>query len=148
MKFSGILSSLVLALLSLSWNVQAQEKPVREVDIHKNVKLVQLSISPDIPEDLVKQYQDFLPILEESLKESTGPQSDACSLTIRVAAGMKEIAKTKRPLARVSAFRRNSKQEYVGTFILYSYINSGLVNKEETITFLKKQILEPAECTE
>jgi len=61
---------------------------------------------------------------------------------------MKEVgsAKTKRPLARITAFRRNSKQEYVGLFILYSYQTAGPVNKEETSQFLKKQVLEPAEC--
>jgi hypothetical protein len=137
-----------LALLFFSWNLSAQEKPDREVEIHKNVKLIELGVSPDIPEDLAKQYRGFLPILEASLKESTTDQPDECSLTLRVNAGFKEIgaSKTKRPFARISAFRRNSKQEYVGQFILYSYANSGPVNKDETIQYLKKQILEPSEC--
>jgi hypothetical protein len=148
MQFPKVLTAPVLAFLLFSWNAGAQEKAEREVNIHNNVKLVHLSISPEVPGDLAKQYQSFLPVLEESLKESTTDQPDECFLTIRVAAGVKEIgsAKTKRPLARISAFRRNSKQEYVGNFILYSYINAGPVNKEETLQFLKKQILEPAEC--
>jgi hypothetical protein len=148
MQFPKILSSLVLAFLFFSWSVRAQEKADREVEIHKNVKLVQMTIPPEIPGDVVKQYQSFLPILEESLKETTTDEPDECFLTIRVSPGVKEIgsAKTKRPLARITAFRRNSKQEYVGNFILYSYVTAGPVNKEETSQFMKKQILEPAEC--
>ena len=148
MQFPKTLFSIVLALLFFSWSLLAQEKPDREVEIHKNVKLVELGVSPDIPEDLVKQYRSFLPILEDSLKENTTDQSDDCSLTLRVNAGFKEVgsAKTKRPFARIAAYRRNSKQEYVGQFILYSYLNSGPVNKDETTQYLKKQILEPAEC--
>jgi hypothetical protein len=148
MQFPKTLASMILVLLLFSWSVWAQEKADREIEIHKNVKLIELGISPDIPENVTNQYRAFLPILEDSLKESTTTQPDECSLTIRVNAGLKEIgsAKTKRPLAKITAYRRNSKQEYVGQFILYSYINSGPVNKDETIQFLKKQILEPAEC--
>ena len=93
--------------------------------------------TPDTPEDILKQFQGFLPILEDSLKEITADQSDECSLIIRVAAGIKEIgsAKVKRPMARITAFRRNSKQEYLGTLILYSYVTSGPVNKEEAVQF-------------
>ncbi len=139
---------MILALLFFSWNVCAQEKSDREMEIHKNVKLIELGIPSDIPEDIATQYRAFLPILEDSLKESTTSQSDECSLTLRVNAGVKEVgsAKTKRPLAKITAFRRNSRQEYLAQFILYSYANSGPVNKDETIQFLKKQILEPGEC--
>ena len=148
MQFPKTIFSIVLALPFFSWTLWAQEKPDREVEIHKNVKLVELGVSTDIPEDLVKQYRSFLPVLEDSLKESTADQSDECFLTLRVNAGFKEVgaAKTKRPFARIAAFRRNSKQEYVGQFILYSYVNAGPVSKDETIQYLKKQILEPAEC--
>ncbi len=148
MQFPNIRMFGALAFLFLSWSVWAQEKVDREVEIHKNIKLIILAAAPEIPEDILKQYHGFLPVLEEALKETTVDQSDECTLTLRVAAGVKEIgsAKTKRPMARVTAFRRNSKQEYLGTFILYSYITAGPVNKEETAQFLKKQILEPAEC--
>ncbi len=148
MQFPNIRMFGVLAFLFFSWSIWAQEKVDREVEIHKNIKLIILAAAPEIPEDILKQYHGFLPVLEEALKESTVDQSDECTLTLRVAAGFKEIgsAKTKRPMARVTAFRRNSKQEYLGTFILYSYITAGPVNKEETAQFLKKQILEPAEC--
>ncbi len=148
MQFPNIRMFVALAFLLFSWSVWAQEKVDREVEIHKNIKLIEMAAAPETPEDILKQYQGFLPIFEEALKGSTTDQSDECTLTLRVTAGIKEIgsAKTKRPMARVSAFRRNSKQEYLGTFILYSYITAGPVNKEETAQFLKKQILEPAEC--
>jgi hypothetical protein len=148
MQFPKILISMIVAVLIFSWTTWAQGKIDKEVEIHKNVKLVVLAAASDIPDDVVKQYQSFLPILEASLKEITTDQSDECSLTLRVSPAVKEVgaAKTKRPQAKVAAFRRNSKQEYQGAIILYSYINAGPVNKEETSQFLKKQILEPAEC--
>ena len=137
-----------LAFLFCMWNVWAQENDAREVEIHKNIKLVVMAPAAETPQDVAAQYKSFLPIFEQALKESTVDQTDECALTLRVMASFKEVgaAKIKRPLARVTAFRRNSKQEYVGSFILYSYINSGPVSKEETGSFLKKQILEPAEC--
>lgn len=135
----------ILAVSSYGW---AQGKAEREVEIHKNIKLIEMSIAEDIPAEIAKQYRSFLPVFEESLKESTVAQTDECFLTIRVNAGVKEIgaAKTKRPRARITAFRRNSKQEFVGELILYSYVNAGPLSKEEVTQFLKKQILEPAEC--
>ena len=148
MQFPKPIFFIVLGVLLFSWSVLAQEKPDRETEIHKNVKLIEMVVSPDVPTDLAQQYRDFLPILTDSLKESTTDQSDECSLTIRVNASFKEVgaAKTKRPLARITAFRRNSKQEYVGQFILYSYPNAGLVNKDETTQFIKKQVLDPSQC--
>jgi hypothetical protein len=120
----------------------------REVEIHKNVKLTVAAAGSDIPADLLSQYKTFLPLFETVLKENIAAQSDECAVTFRIAAGLKEIgaAKVKRATARITAFRRNSKQEFVGVLILYSYVNGGLVNKEETEQFLKKQILQPAEC--
>jgi hypothetical protein len=148
MQFPKALTFTLIGFLFFTSTIWAQDKIDREVEIHKNVKLVVLSPAADIPADVAKQFQAFLPVLEDSLKESTDDQPDECLLTLRVAAGVKEIgaAKTKRPLARVTAYRRNSRQEFLGTFILYSYLTAGPVNKEETIQFLKKQILEPAEC--
>jgi len=88
-------------------------------------------------------------MFEQALRESTADEADECALTIRLTLGIKEIgtAKTKRPIARVAAFRKGAKQEFVGTLILYSYITSGMVNVAETEQFLKKQILEPSTCT-
>jgi len=148
MQFPKVRMHMVLALLVFSWGVWAQVKTDRDVEIHKNAKLIVTAPAPDIPEDIAKQYQTFLPIFEEVLKASLPDQSDECALTLRVSIGVKEIgaAKVKRPMARISAFRRNSRQEYVGSFILYSYMTSGMVSKEETEQFLKKQILDPAEC--
>ncbi len=139
---------LALAFLFCMWSVWAQENDAREVEIHKNIKLVMMAPTGETPQEVATQYKSFLPVFEQALKESTVDQTDDCALTLRVTASFKEVgaAKVKRPRARVTAFRRNSRQEYVGSFILYSYINSGPVNKEETGQFLKKQILEPAEC--
>jgi hypothetical protein len=148
MQFPRIRIVMAITFLFFCWNGQTQEKIDREVAIHKNIKLIVIAPTSDIPEDMAMQYRDFLPILEAGLKESTSDQSEECSLTVRVSSGIKEIgaAKVKRPLARISAFRRNSKQEYLGSLILYSYISAGPLNKEETMQFLKKQILDPAEC--
>ena len=148
MQFRNIPMFAVLAFLLFSLSVWSQEKIDREVEIHKNVKLIELASAPDIPVDMTKQCLSFLPVFEEALKENTTDQPDECSLTLRVTCGIREIGSSKiqRPMARVTAFRRNSRQEYLGTFILYSYVTAGPVNKEETTQFLKKQILEPAEC--
>ena len=148
MQFPEIRKIAVLAVLLLSWSVSAQTKIEQRLDIHKNVKMEVMAISPDLPGDVTKQFQQFLPIFEEVLKENTADETDACALTVRITAGFKEIgsAKVKRPTAVISAFRRNSRQEYLGTFILHSYVSDGLVNKEETAQFLTKQILEPAVC--
>lgn len=148
MKFRNFSPFMALAFLFISWCAEAQEKPDREIEIRKNVKLILASIPADTPEDVASQYQSFLPILQEALKENTKDEADECALTLRVSVGIKEIGsgKVKRAQARLTAFRRNSKQEYVGSLILYSYITSGPVNKDETVQFLKRQILEPSEC--
>jgi hypothetical protein len=148
MKFTNTRITALLAVLLLGWSALAQNKTDREIDIHENVKLAVMTIPSDIPEDMREQFRLFLPILEEVLKETTTDQSTDCALTVRVSAGFKEIgsAKTRRPTAVITAFRRSSRQEYIGTFILYSYVSEGLVNKEETEQFLTRQILEPAAC--
>jgi hypothetical protein len=134
-------ATLITAFLFFQGVVWAQD----ETEIHKNLKLVEMPMMSDVFADAAKQ---FLPLLKDSLKEITADQSDECYLTMRVAIGVKEVgsAKIKRPVARIVAFRRNSKEEFVGDFILYSFTRSGPVNKEETILFLKKQILAPAAC--
>lgn len=139
---------LILGFLLISWSVWAQENTGREVQIHKNVKMIEMPAAADIPEEIAAQHRAFGPVLEQALKKATDDETDDCALTLRVTLGFKEIgsAKVKRPIARVVAFRRGAKQEFVGTFVLYSYANSGIVNAEETEQFLKKQILEPAVC--
>ena len=148
MQFPKVRMHMVMALLVFSWSVWAQEKTDRDVEIHKNVKLLITSPAPSIPEDIANQYKSFLPVFEEALKQNIGEQTDECSITFRLSIDVKEIgsAKVKRPLARVTAYRRNSRQEYIGTLMLYNYATSGLVNREETELFLKKQILDPSEC--
>jgi hypothetical protein len=148
MQFPKVRMRWGLALLVFSWSVWAQDRSAREVVIHKNVKLIITAAAPNIPEDIAQQYQSFLPIFEEVLKQVTTDQSDECALTIRIASAVKEVgsAKTKRPIANVTAFRRSSKQEFVATLFLYSYATSGLIGKEETEQFLRRQILEPAQC--
>ncbi len=139
---------LVFAALSICANIQAQENLDRETEIHRNVRLNEIAVTPIIPANLASQYQKFLPMLREVLKENTKDQADEKSLVLNVAAGIKEVgaAKTKRAQARVTAFCRNSRKEYIGNFILHSYASNGPVNREETEQFLRKQILEPMEC--
>jgi hypothetical protein len=148
MKIPSFRMLAIFAVLLLPCTVLAQNKVDREIDIHENVKLVVMAIPSDVPGDMAEQFRLFIPILEEVLKEDTTDQSTACALTIEATAGFKEVGsrKVKRPTAIISAFRRSSRQEFIGTFILHSYMNDGLVNNEETGQFLKKQILEPAAC--
>jgi hypothetical protein len=148
MQFPKTLIQSGLLVLLLSGIVWSQEKTEREAAITNNVKLVAIAPTPDLPESIQKQYRDFLPIFEQVLKENITTQPDECALTLRVVPGVKEIgaSKVQRPLVRVTAFRRNSRQEYVSTLLLYSYASSGPVSKEETTQYLKKQVLEPAEC--
>jgi len=148
MQFPSIRLFLAVACILISGVIMAQEKSAREIEIHKNVKLIELPPMPNTPDEMIQQYQAFRPLLVEILKENTTAETDECTLTMRVTPGFKAIgsAKTQRPTASISAFRKNAKQEYQGVFILYSYINAGPVSKEETLQFLKKQILEPAAC--
>jgi hypothetical protein len=136
------------AFLFLGLQPGAPQTSDREVEVHKNLKLIEETASPDVPAELTAQYQSFLPIFRDALKATTKDQPDDSVLVIRVAVGFKEVgaAKVKRAQARVTAFCRNSRQEYLGNFLLYSYATSGPVNKEETEQFLKKQILDPLDC--
>jgi hypothetical protein len=142
-------SPIVIAftVLCFSLSVLAQDAD-REVEIHKNVKLIVSAASSEIPAGIASQYLAFLPLLESTLKEIIPAQSDDCAMTLKVMPVVKEIgaAKRKQAAARITAYRRNSKQEFFGNLILYSYVNSGPVNKDETQDFLQKQILQPAEC--
>jgi hypothetical protein len=148
MRFSKTLALFFLMLLGCPCFICSQDSD-REVEIHRNVKL---SISPagsEIPAGIASQYTAFLPMLEATLKESTANQSDDCALTVKVSPFVKEIGsanKVKRAAVKITAYRKNAKQEFTGNLILYSYVNSGPVNKEETQQFLQKQILGPCEC--
>jgi hypothetical protein len=138
----------LLAGLGILGTIAAQEESDREIEIRKNVKLIQIAEKPGLTADLASQYRSFLPVFREVLKENTKDHGADNSLILRVEPGIKEIgsAKTKRVQARVTSFCKNSKKEFVGSLILYSYLTQGPVNKEETEQFLRKQILEPLEC--
>ncbi|MDR1727086.1 MAG: hypothetical protein LBT74_04030 [Acidobacteriota bacterium] len=153
MKVPKIRLSIAPVALLLAWSAFSfaqQDEVERETAIHENVKLIALAPSADLSAEIQKDYRAFLPILEEALKENVAAQSDACALTLRVTPGMREVGskKTQRPQVQVTAHRKNSRQEFVSSFILYSYINEGLVDKEETTQFLQKQVLNVAECAE
>jgi hypothetical protein len=138
----------VFAGLSLWGNILAQEESDREIEIHKNVRLIQIAATPGIPADLAGQYRSFLPMFRDVLKENTQDQSDEKQLVLRITPGIKEVgaSKTKRIQANVASYCKNSRKEFIGSFTLYSYLTQGPVNKEETEQFLRKQILEPLEC--
>jgi hypothetical protein len=140
----------LLAGLGILGTIAAQEESDREIEIRKNVKLIQIAEKPGLTADLASQYRSFLPVFREVLKENTKDHGADNSLILRVEPGIKEIgsAKTKRVQARVTSFCKNSKKEFVGSLILYSYLTQGPVNTEETEQFLRKQILEPLECYE
>ncbi len=148
MRCAVILVPLFLVLLPLPQFIEAQDKPGHEIEIHKNVKLIEMTAPASFPGELNGSYQSFLPLFEETLRENTTEQPPECALTVRVAPGTKEVgsAKVARALARVSAFRKNSRNEFTGTLLLYSYANNGPLTKEETTRFLKLTVLEPARC--
>jgi hypothetical protein len=149
MRFLKALISSTLLSLMFAWSVCAQENIDREVDIHRNVKLYFSAASPEIPAGITSQYLAFLPMLESVLKENIVNQTDDCALTIKVSPIVREIGsvnKTKRAVAKITAYRKNAKQEFSGNLFLYSFINSDVVSKEETQQFLKRNILDPAEC--
>jgi hypothetical protein len=139
-------AAIFLALVLLfSCSVGAQEKAEREIEIHTNVRLILMAIPPEMPKELRARYQQFLPLFEEALKESTSDRGLESALTIRLVPDMKEIgsAKTKRAIARVTAYRKDSKREFIGNFLLYNYSTGETVNKKDIEQFLKKQILNP-----
>ena len=122
---------IVLGLLENLW---AQGITDRETMIHKNIKLAEMAVSADIPDNLAKQYRQLMPLFRKVLTQNTKDQPDEKRMLIRVEAEMKEVgsAKTKRALAHIASSCRNSTKEYVGDLILYSYITSGPVDEEET----------------
>ena len=147
-KYNELIVLLSLALLSFPWIIRAQGAKDREIELHKNVKLIEMPAPADLPEELVGKYQQFLPVLEDVLREITDAEPSECALTIRVAAGMKEIgtAKVKGVFTSVTAFRQKSNREFTGRLYLHSFVSGETVSKEEAREFLQKQILSPARC--
>jgi hypothetical protein len=140
-------SVLFLLLFLPICGAEAQEKADSETDIHNNVKLLEMPVPPNIPEDFKAKYQIFLGRLKQALKEKTSERSSTNALTIQVCPGIREVGttKTKQPVARVTAFKKDSKSEYVANFLLHSYATGETVNKEEIERFLTLQILSPLE---
>jgi hypothetical protein len=138
-------ASMLLALVLLAGSLGAQDGSEKEISIHNNVRLIEMAVPQDMPEELRNKYQVFLPLFVEALKENTSDQAFEDALTIRIVAGVKEIgsAKTKRVFAKITAYRKNSRSEYVGNLLLHSYATGEAVNKEEIGQFLGKQILTP-----
>jgi hypothetical protein len=137
----------LLLLSSFLWalNLNAQGKIEAEIEIHSNVKLIEVTVPQDMPQSLKDRYQAFLPLFIQTLKEKTADQPSDASLTIRIAPSVKEIgsAKTKRVIAQVTAYRRGVKSEYIANLLLHSYATGENVGKDEIEQFLTKQILGP-----
>jgi hypothetical protein len=140
-RYSILLMLFFLPLCS----AEAQEKADSETDIHNNVTLLEMPIPPNIPEDFKAKYQVFLGRLKQALKEKTGERPSASALTIQVRPGIKEVgsSRTKQPAARITAYKKDSKSEYVANFLLHSYATGETINKEEIERFLSLQILNP-----
>lgn len=127
--------------------VMAQDKVGFEVDIRSNVRLVTMPIPEDMPQDFKTKYLLFLQQLKESIKAKTAEHTAADALVFQVRPGVKEIgaAKTKRPMASIVAYRKDSKSEFRGDILLYSYSTGENVSREEIDKFLAKQIITPME---
>jgi hypothetical protein len=142
---SILLIWLAAALLLLPYNIRAQEKSEREIKLHDNVRLIENSAPQGAQKELTAAYQHFWTLFEEILKNDTADWPTSSELIVRVAPGIKKIgsSKTQRPVVRVTAYRKESKREFVGTLLLYSYATQGPIQREDIEEFLNKQILGP-----
>jgi hypothetical protein len=136
---------LFLLLLLPLWSVKAQEKADRGIEIHSNVRLIEMPIPQDMPEEFRTKYQVFLQQLKTTLKEKTSERSSASALIIQVRPGIKEVGlnRTKRAMASITAYKKDSTNEFCGDLLLHSYATGETVNKEEIEKFLTMQILNP-----
>jgi hypothetical protein len=132
---------LILLMMPLS-AIRAQEKGF-EVDIHSNVRLVTMPIPEDMPPDFKAKYLMFLGQLKDSIKAKTTERTPADALIFQVRPGIKEIgaAKTKRPMASIIAFKKDSRSEFRGDILLFNYATGESLSKEDVDKFLAKQIL-------
>jgi hypothetical protein len=135
--------TLFLLLLLPLWSAKSQEKAESETDIHKNVRLIEMPAPQDMPEEFKGKYQAFLQQLKTAIEANTSEHESTNALTIQVRAGIKEVGsnKTKRPIASIVGFRKDSKTEYYGDILLYSYLTGADVNKDEIESFLNSKIL-------
>jgi hypothetical protein len=139
-------AALVLALMLMFLATSgAQVAPERQIDLHDNVRLLLMPMPQDMPKELKARYESFLPLFEEALKENTSDRKPESALTLRLVPGTKEIgaAKTKRAIAKITAYCKDSKREFIASFLIYNYATGGTVNKEDISQFLKQQILGP-----
>jgi hypothetical protein len=122
--------------------LKAQEKGF-EVDIHSNVRLITMPIPEDMPPDFKAKYLMFLGQLKESIKAKTGERTPTDALVFQVRPGIKEIGanKTKRPMASIVAFKKDSKSEFRGDILLFNYATGENVTKDDIDKFLAKQIM-------
>jgi hypothetical protein len=136
---------LIGAFVLLPCHIKAQQKPQRELKLYDNVKVIEVSDISETQKKFNDEYQRFLPLFEKVLKNITANWPAGSELTVRVALGVKKVgsAKIQRPFAEVTAFRKESKREFVGTLLLYSYVTRGPVNSQEIEQFLNRQIIGP-----
>jgi hypothetical protein len=135
----------IFLLLPLS-AIKAQEKGF-ETDIHSNVRLVTMPIPEDLPTDFKAKYLMFLAQFKESIKAKTSERTPSDALVFQVRPGIKEIGatKTKRPMASIVAFKKDSKSEFRGDILLYNYATGDSISKDDIDKFLTKQIMAPLE---
>jgi hypothetical protein len=139
--------SLFFSVLMFTGNLASQQQIIRETTIHKNVRLIEMAMPKDVPEELKANYREFLPQFEEVLVANTADQPSDREITFRITPDIKEIgaAKTKRVIVRIAAFRRNSTMEFVGNLMLYSYATGEKTSRDEIEQCLMKQLLGPLE---
>ncbi len=138
---------LCLLLLLPLGGLKGQDKVGYEIDIRSNVRLVTMPIPEDLPTEFKSKYLLFLQQLKESIKEKTSEHTPADALTFQVRPGIKEVGsnKTKRPMASIVAYKKDSKSEFRGDILLHSYATGENVSKEEIDKFLTRQIITPLE---
>ncbi len=140
--------SAVLALLMLLplCGLKAQQKG-EGTDIHSNVRLVEMPIPQDMPEEFKAKYQMFVQQLKDAIKEKTSERTPADAFVFQVRPGIREMGanKTQRPTASVIAYRKDSKSEFRGDILLHNFATGGNIGKEDIDRFLAKQILFPLE---
>ena len=144
MRSTSIQVLFILLLIHIG-TAKAQETAERETDIHNNVRLLEMPVPPDMPQELRVKYELFVQRLKEALAENTSERDAISALTIQVRPGVKEIGanKTKRALARIAGYRKDSKGEFFGNLYLHSYETGDTVNKKEIERFLTQQIFNP-----
>jgi hypothetical protein len=139
------IASLCIGFLLLAGGLSAQQNAATEIEIHNHVKLIEMAVPLDIPQEFREKYQAFLPLFVAALKENTTEQTADKAITFRIVPGIKEVgsAKTKRIFAKITAYRTRAKAEFVGNLLLHSYATGETVSMEEIKGFLLKQILGP-----